>query len=348
MQQNLTLAQLGWRSFFQQQLLLEEYEDSQMLRVFQQFRNELEVQGENGSQRLPMRPELSEVTVGDWLLCTSQGDFVRSFERFSLFARKAPGSQVAQQLIAANIDTVFIVVSLNNDFNLSRIERYLSLANQAQVQAVIVLSKADLCDETDHLIHQVQELDPLLNIVAVNALQASSAAQLLPWCKQGQTIAFLGSSGAGKSTLVNALLGSQDQLTGSIREDDSKGRHTTTGRSIHPMPSGALLMDTPGMRELQLADVQDGIEETFSEINALASSCRFADCQHESEPGCAVVKALEQGEISERRLQNYHKLLREQAFNSATLAEKRSKDKAFGKHIKSVQKTAKRIKKTGQ
>jgi ribosome biogenesis GTPase len=255
-------------------------------------------------------------------------------ERQSLFRRKAAGTKVGEQLIAANVDTLFIVSSLNEDFNLNRIERYLSLANEAQTEPVIILSKADLCDDVESLCRQVQALDPLLMVESINCLDADEISKLEPWCGTGKTVALMGSSGVGKSTLLNTLLGGAVQQTSAIREDDSKGRHTTTGRSLHPMPHGGLLLDTPGMRELQLADCDEGVTATFSEITSLAEQCRFGNCQHDGEPGCAVQEAISRGELEARRLSSFQKLMREQAFNSATLAEKRARDKSFGKLIK--------------
>ena len=328
-----TLSQLGWRPFFQQQLSLEDW-DYPRVRVVAQYRNRLQLWGEAGEQGLDLHPDMPAITVGDWLLLTPEGQFHQRLERQSLFRRKAAGSKVAEQLIAANVDTLFIVTSLNDDFNLSRIERYLSLANEAQTEPVVILSKADLCEDSDRLREQVQALDPLLMVEAINGLNPDEAHKLSPWCGEGKTLALVGSSGVGKSTLVNTLLGNTVQQTGSIREDDSKGRHTTTGRSLHLMPEGGLLLDTPGMRELQLADCSEGVNTTFADINALAEQCRFGDCQHNNEPGCAVQAAIVRGTLESRRLYSFQKLLREQAINSATLAQKRAKDKCFGKMVK--------------
>ncbi|MEZ8194180.1 ribosome small subunit-dependent GTPase A [Vibrio cortegadensis] len=333
----MSLQQLGWQPVFQQQLTLEDYESNVIARITAHHRSSYTLATEQGELSLPIHQNQPLMTVGDWIILDANQQFLRLLDRQSLFSRKAAGSKVAEQYISANIDTVFIVVSLNNDFNLSRIERYLAMTNEAQVESVIVLTKADLCDDVEAKCQQVQNLDPMLMIESVNSLDHTSVQTLNAWCKLGQTVAFMGSSGVGKSTLVNTLMQSDDQETGGIREDDSKGRHTTTSRSLHCMPNGGLLLDTPGMRELQLADCADGVSETFSDIEALTKQCRFSDCQHQTEPGCAVQKALESGELEQRRLSNYLKLLREQARNGATLAQQRAHYKQLGKMYRNVQ-----------
>ncbi|MEZ8025564.1 ribosome small subunit-dependent GTPase A [Vibrio sp. 1F255] len=341
----MSLQQLGWQPVFQQQLTLEDYDHSVIARIVAHHRNGYTLASEQGEIVLPIHQNQPAMTVGDWVILNSELQFDRLLERQSLFSRKAAGSRVAEQYISANIDTVFIVVSLNNDFNLSRIERYLALANEAQVEAVIVLTKKDLCDDYEDKVQQVQSLDPMLMIEAVNSLDQDSTQVLSPWCKIGKTVALMGSSGVGKSTLVNSLLGEASQATGGIREDDSKGRHTTTSRSLHLLASGGLLLDTPGMRELQLADCAEGVSETFSDVEELAMHCRFSDCHHESEPGCKIRKAIESGELSERRFNNYQKLLREQARNGASLAEQRANSKQLSKMYKTVQSESRNLKK---
>lgn len=330
------LHELGWKPFFQQQLSLEELESYQPARVSAQHRSLLELLSPQGSYQLQIQSSMPTMTVGDWVLLDASGHFYRLLDRSTLFTRKAAGTKVDTQLIAANIDLVLILSSLNDDFNLNRIERYLSLSQAAGSDSMVVLTKADCCDDPSQFISQVQGLDPLLEVVALNCLDQDSMVQLRSYLEPGKTLAFLGSSGVGKSTLVNSLMNESAQATGSIREDDSKGRHTTTSRSLHLLSNGPVIIDTPGMRELQLVDCEEGIEQTFHEIYELAKSCRFSDCQHESEPGCAVIKAIEMGELDSRRVQNFKKLLREQAFNSASLAEKRARDKQFGKMVRSV------------
>lgn len=331
-----SLSELGWKAFFQQQLTLEEYEGLVIARVVGQERSLIHVLTSEGKQSLPMSPNLPAITVGDWILMDDEAHFVRLLERQSLFSRKAAGTKVTTQLIASNIDTVFVVTSFNQDFNLNRLERYLALAHEAGVEAVIVLTKADLCDNSQDYVQQVQLLDPLLHVVKVNSLDSSSVKQLEHWCTTGNTVALMGSSGVGKSTLVNTLSGDDIMRTTAIREDDAKGRHTTTGRSLHLLSAGALLMDTPGMRELQLADCEQGVEDTFREIIELANHCKFSDCKHQSEPDCAVREAINDGSLDERRLNSYQKLLREQAFNKESLAERRARDKDFGRMVKSI------------
>jgi len=335
-----SLSQLGWTPYFQQQLTLEECTQCVPARVIAQHRSHLELYTEHGKQDLPVTHKLPPLTVGDWILLHHDGTYARLLDRLSRFARKASGSKVSEQLIAANVDTVFVVTALNHNFSLNRIERYLALTKEAGAEAVVVLTKSDLCDDPDSYRRQVQALDPLLMVEAINALDANTLTGLHPWCKAGNTVAVLGSSGVGKSTLVNTLLGQAAQQTGSARDADDKGRHTTTSRSLHLIPNGGVLLDTPGMRELQLADCESGVEEVFSDISALATQCRYSDCQHQSEPGCAIQMALDASQIDQRRLSNYPKLMREQAHNSASLAEKRAKDRSLGRFYRSVQSEA--------
>ncbi|MGB3623804.1 ribosome small subunit-dependent GTPase A [Ketobacter sp. MCCC 1A13808] len=337
MNTTFSLADLGWQPFFQQQLDLAEWDSAMPVRIAAQHKSRLIVYGESGQYALDTPPSLGTVTVGDWLLLNESMQINRLLERKSAFARRSPGSKVAEQLIAANVDTAFVVCALNEDFNLNRIERYLALVHDAGAEPVVVLTKMDLIDHADELREQVQRLDNQLCIEMVNGREATSAEVLLPWCEAGQTIVLLGSSGAGKSTLTNSLLGESIQLTSEIREEDGKGRHTTTSRALLPLKSGAMIIDTPGMRELQLAVGSDAIENTFADISDLALQCRFADCCHDQEPDCAVRAAMESGILDERRYDNYLKLKREQIRNEATLAEKHKAEKALGKFYKRTQ-----------
>ena len=334
-----SLRNLGWQPFFEQQVAGNEAEACLPVRVGAHF----------GSQILCMRAEddftlataqvarCGEVAVGDWLLLESialRG--VRRLERTSLIARKAAGEKVETQPIAANLDTLLIVASCNHDFNPSRLERYLALASEADVYPVLVLTKADLHDDPAALRQQASRLKSDLIVETVDARDPAQVECLSHWCRVGKTVALVGSSGVGKSTLAMTL-GAGDLATQSIREDDAKGRHTTTARCLHRLDAGGLLMDTPGMRELQLGECADGVADVFEEITVLAAACHFRDCSHSGEPGCAVLAAIDDGQLDARRLKSFLKLQAEQARNARSLREQRHESRKLGKYYKSVQ-----------
>ena len=329
-----SLTELGWQGIFRQQLTLEELERCRPMRLSEQSRHEVTLIGEQGCFTLALLSSMPKMVVGDWVLVNGEGGFERLLERSTCFRRIAAGHQKQEQLIASNVNTAFIVCSLNDDFNLNRIERYLAMVHDAGAEPVMVLTKKDLREDWDELSAQVRALSASLIVESVNSLEPETRQILSPWCRQSQTVVMLGSSGAGKSTLTNTLLGEQRQLTAQTRENDSKGRHTTTARSLISMAGGAMLLDTPGMRELQLVDMEAGVAATFSDIETLARQCQYKDCLHDSEPGCAVQAAIAAGTLAVRRLENYTKLMREQALNAAKLAQRRVGDKSQGKSIK--------------
>lgn len=345
-----SLARLGWRPFHSQQLTLQDLEVAHPARVTGVHRNGLVVLSEQGTATVTTPARLLEtlelpLTVGDWVLIENDAARVqRAITPYSVIKRQAAGTAHRVQTIAANLDTLFVVTSCNDDFNPSRLERYLAVAFEAQVEPVIVITKADLCDSPEPYIEQTNALGTSAVVVAVNAMEDATAEKLAPWLQPGQTVAFVGSSGVGKSTLVNTLIGKSAQVTGGIREDDSKGRHTTTSRDMFALDSGAWVIDTPGMRELKIGAVDAGLRTVFDNIEALAAQCHFRDCRHEAETGCAVIAAIEAGELEPRRLASYQKLQREAALAEMSNRERRARDRHFGRMTNSAMRIKEKFK----
>jgi len=338
------LRAMGWGPEFHAQLDIEDLETRDPVRIVAVHRNGADVLGEAGVRRIETGPDLSpaEIAIGDWALVErATGALSRLLERKTLLQRRAAGTGRATQLIAANVDTLAIVTSCNDDFNIARLERYLTMARQEGVTPVIVLTKADSCDDPEDYARRAAALAPMLAVETMDARDESQVVRLLDWCGSGQTLALLGSSGVGKSTLVNRLTGAAQETRG-IREDDAKGRHTTTSRSIHPIPGGGWLIDTPGMRALRLTNAADGVAAVFEDIESLSTSCRFSDCRHDDEPGCAVQAAIARGDLDESRLSRWLKLRREDERNSSSIAEARARDRALAKVYRSAQETRRR------
>lgn len=268
---------------------------------------------------LPVQTSPADQAVGDWVLVEPESHLlIRRLERKTLLQRRTEGSQ-GQHLIAANVDTLFIVTSCNDDLNVARLERYLALANEAGTTSVIVLTKADQVTDVGPYRKQAEGLQRGLEVVTLNAKSPDAARTLAPWCGVGQTIALVGSSGVGKSSLLNTLsakAAEEAQLTGSIREADSKGRHTTTSRSLHAIAGGGWAIDTPGIRTLHMSDISTGLDLLFAEIAELAPLCRFGNCTHSHEPGCAVQAAAASGTLDPMRVERWRKLLDENQSNT--------------------------------
>ncbi|WP_299892828.1 ribosome small subunit-dependent GTPase A [uncultured Ruegeria sp.] len=333
---SIFLSDLGWSHHFAAQHAANS--SCVPFRITAVHRDRLTGLGTDGeTPLLTLDRPTGDYAVGDWVLADEHNRIRTLLDRRSVLKRRAAGTGAEAQLIAANVDVLFIVSSCNADFNLPRLERYLALANQAGCYPVIVLTKADVCDDPNTYVAQAQTLAPVVTVVAINALDQTEIQQVLSWCPSGQTAALVGSSGVGKTTLANGMTG-QDEATAGIREDDAHGRHTTTSRALHRMRNGGWLIDTPGMRALRLLDAQDGVDEVFSDVLELASKCRFSDCQHIAEPDCAVQGAIEDGVLDASRLERWRKLRREDQRNSETVAQSRARDKAFGKMVRSVMK----------
>ena len=284
-------------------------------------------------------------TIGDFVMIewNSMGDsqIIETLKRDSSFSRASSSADrnhemhtQHEQLVAANFDYVFIMQSLNDNFNIRRIERYLTLAWESGAIPVIVLTKCDLVDDVESYISEIESVAIGVDVYAISCKAKIGLEKLQKYFKKGNTLVFLGSSGVGKSTLVNTLIGEDVMKTSEIREDDSKGRHTTTNRQLLMLPTGAMVIDTPGMRELGMWNCDDGIDKTFQDVEKYFGTCKFSDCTHTSEPGCKVLEAIKNGELSEERYNAYMKLKNEARYNSDSesyLREKRNKFKEIAK-----------------
>ncbi len=322
----MTLMDLGWTSSLQRSFDQLSRPDLAPGRVISVLKDHYRLQGETGellaklsgrySFEVATRSELP--AVGDWVAIEAvpggRATIHCLLPRRTKISRKVAGREAEEQVIAANIDTVFIVSALTHEFNLRRIERYLALVWDSGAQPVLVLNKADLASDIVATSAELWLIAPGVPIHVISAIVRFGVDALQRYLSAGQTVAFIGSSGVGKSTIINRLLGSEVQPTLPVREHDDRGRHTTTSRELFTLSGGGMVIDTPGMRELQLWHVEDGVAGVFDNIEQIASGCRYRDCGHKSEPGCAIRRAVDTGLLPRGRVENFFKLQAEQAF----------------------------------
>lgn len=341
---NNFLQQLGFTDFFVEQLVQYNIEEKGFVigRVTVEHKHSYRVLTEQGEWLATVSGAFQYRTiaredypaVGDFVLVEKMAGEERAiihqlFERKSKFARKVAGNEIEEQIVAANVDIVFLVMSLNADFNVRRLERYLMAAWDSGAMPVVVLTKSDLCEEPERFVREAEQVALGVEVLVVSAVTGEGVERLKRLIGLGRTGALLGSSGAGKSTLVNVLLGTDTMKVSGIREDDAKGRHTTTHRELVLLPDGGCLIDTPGMRELQLWEQGDRLNVSFTDVESFAASCRYRDCEHKAEPGCEVQAAIADGRLERGRYDNYVKLQKELAYlkmktdRDAQFAEKR-------------------------
>jgi ribosome biogenesis GTPase len=349
MHEQYTLQDLGWRRPLAAEL--EAHPGAVPARVAVQHRNLYTVLGEEGELRAEVSGRLLHVTgsraelpaVGDWVVCRvvpgqAQATIVAVLPRWSKFSRHAAGSETDEQVLAANIDQVWITQALDRDLNPRRLERYLTMAWAGGANPVIVLTKADTNDDPEAARASLGAATTGVSTFVTSSVTGEGIEELGEQLRPGETIALLGSSGVGKSSLVNALVGNEVMVTAELRAD-GRGRHTTTHRELIVLPGKGIVVDTPGMREMQLWDDEGAFDQTFSDIASLAEDCRFRDCAHAGEPGCAVAAAVAEGRLAEERMHSYHKLQRELRHlalkrDSRAAAEERRRNRSFSKNYR--------------
>lgn len=351
----MELESLGWNNFFKENFLDYAAKGYGIGRVYQENRRSFWLYTKDGEIKADVSGKMiyhadsrsDFPAVGDWVIIRHKEDKSQAIihailPRTSKFSRKVPGSSIEEQIVATNIDTVMLVSGLDNDFNLRRIERYLVMVSASGANPVIVLNKADLCPDVELRIAEVKRIAPSVPIVHLSATQDEQLTALYCYIKDGETVALLGSSGVGKSTITNHLLGGGErQKVQEVREGDDRGRHTTTKRELIILPNGGLIIDTPGMRELQLWVSEEGLESSFEDIEVLTAQCFYSNCEHNNTRGCAIEKALADGSLDSERWANHNKLQKELAY----ITEKQDESAAQAKK-KNIKNTTKQFNKS--
>jgi ribosome biogenesis GTPase len=322
-----SLTRWGWNSYFEAFWRGGDWKNAVPARAVAQQRKFWRIAGDfgecwaeaSGKLRLAAEEGADWPAVGDWVVVELHGAestavIQEVLPRRGKFVRKSPGKKIEEQVIAANVDTALLVSALDGDFNPRRVERYLAQCWESGARPAIVLNKADACEETRERAAEMERIAIGTAVCVVSARTGQGFDELEEFLKPGQTLVLLGSSGVGKSTIANRLLEAAVQEVQPVRASDSKGRHTTTARELFVLPGGALLMDTPGLREMQLWDAGGGVAQTFADVGETAAKCRFGNCSHGSEPGCAVQDAIASGELDTARLENWRRVLREQEY----------------------------------
>ncbi len=365
-----TLTQLGWTGHFEEHFAPFAGDGMAPGRIIREDRNLYQLAGEDGQLMAEVSGRLRNnalsradfPAVGDWVVMhrlpqEDKAIIHALLPRRSCFSRKAvlsggmpdTGGKGEEQVLAANVDTVFLVSGLDADFNIRRIERYVTVAYNSSAVPVIILNKADLCEDIDDRLAEVESVAMGVDVHALSAATGNGLESLRKYLPVGKTVAFLGSSGVGKSTIINGLLDEERLKTNAVREYDNRGRHTTTHRELVVLPDGGVVIDTPGMREIQLWSDDDGLKRAFDDIESLAQNCRFHDCSHSTEPGCSVRAALENGELDQSRFGNYLKLQKEIAHLArrqdikTRRSTERARDKRFRQYFKDRKKIDKKL-----